>query len=154
MLLGGDVVVISVTNSPLFFEASVELEALASEIASKAIVGAGVSLESISITFFEGEISEEADKQREFFFLIKDNQAVLQPIFNFDTTGPITLAEFEVFIANVETPLGEEQQKCIFKEVETRSQAIGDPETLDPTTVEFYPLNNGHCWTGWASALY
>jgi hypothetical protein len=139
MLLGGDVVVISVTNSPEFYTASAELETLASEIAAKAIVVAAVPLESISVTFFEGEISEEADKQRVFIFLVKDNKAVLQPILSFDATGPITLAEFEVFFANMERPLGEEQEKCVLKEVETRSRAIGDPETLDPTTVALLP---------------
>ena len=60
--------------------------------------------------------------------------------FNFDATGPLTLAEIQAnFLALMEEPLKGEQRECVLRVVEERARAAGDPETLDPTTVEFLP---------------
>lgn len=58
----------------------------------------------------------------------------------FDATGPLTLAEVQAnFLDRMDVPLEGERRECVFSEVEERALAAGDPETLDPTTVEFLP---------------
>jgi hypothetical protein len=60
--------------------------------------------------------------------------------FVLDSKGPLTLAEVRAnFIDHMEGPLEGARRDCVFREVEERTRAAGDPETLDPTTVEFLP---------------
>ena len=60
--------------------------------------------------------------------------------FVFDATGPLTLAEMQAnFFVFMEEPLNGKRRQCVFSEVEDRARAAGDPEMLDPTTVEFLP---------------
>ena len=63
--LGGDVVVINVANSPLYRKDSAELQTAATDIAAQAIAFAAVPLASVSVTFHEGDVSEEAEKMRD-----------------------------------------------------------------------------------------
>ena len=58
----------------------------------------------------------------------------------FDATGPLTLAEFEAnYLVHLDEPLEGSQRECVFREIEARAAAAGDPETLDPSTVDFLP---------------
>ena len=58
--------------------------------------------------------------------------------FNLDATGPLTLAEIQAnFFSFMEEPLEEGLKECVFREVAERARAVGDPETLDPATLEF-----------------
>jgi hypothetical protein len=58
----------------------------------------------------------------------------------FEATGPLTLVEVEAnFLAFMDEPLEGARRDCVFSEVEDRARAAGDPETLDPATVEFLP---------------
>jgi hypothetical protein len=136
-LVAGDVVVINVANSPLYRKGQSELESLATGIAEQTIVHIAAPLESIAITFHEGEVSEDAEKMREFIFLVMDNRPVLQPYVDVDATGPLTAEEVQAAIARLGDSLNGEQLECIREEVMKRAQTAGDPETLDPATVEF-----------------
>jgi hypothetical protein len=58
----------------------------------------------------------------------------------FDATGPLTLAEFEAnFLIHLDEPLEGKHRECVLREIEARAAAAGDPETLDPSTVDFLP---------------
>ena len=60
----------------------------------------------------------------------------------FDATGPLTLAEIESnFFSFMDEPIEDERRECVFREVEDRARAAGDPETLEPSTVEFLPTD-------------
>lgn len=57
-----------------------------------------------------------------------------------DATGPLTLAEVQAnFLDRMDGPLTAEQKECIYREVAERARAAGDPETLDPATLELLP---------------
>ena len=57
----------------------------------------------------------------------------------FDATGPLSIAEVDAnFISRMEVR-DEAQRQCVLREVEQRAAAAGDPETLDPASVEFLP---------------
>lgn len=57
-----------------------------------------------------------------------------------DATGPLTLEEVEAnFLSRVDLDLSEQRRECVYREVEARARAAGDPETLDPATVEMLP---------------
>ena len=139
-LVEGDVVVINVANSPLYRESLAELEAAATVIAAQAVEFMPEPLESISVTFYEGEITEEAEKSRLFVFLLEENQPVLQPLLATDATGPLTLAEIQALLVGMDELLVEERETCVLTEIQDRAKAAGDPETLDPATVEFLPV--------------
>lgn len=138
--VGENVVVINIANSPLYSEGRTELETAATGIAAQAITASEVPLESISVTFHEGEVSEETGKIREFVFLVKKNKAILQPLLSDDATGPLTLHEVQALFVSSDASLSEEREKCVLREIESRAHAAGDPETLDPATVEFLPV--------------
>ena len=57
----------------------------------------------------------------------------------FDETGPLTVAEVEANFINRMEVRDEAQRECVLREVEQRAAAAGDPEMLDPATVEFLP---------------
>lgn len=145
-LVSGDVVLINVAGSPLYGQPESELEALATEIAEQAIEFSTASLESIAITFHEGEVSEDPGKMREFVFLVKDNRPDLQPYLDVNARGPLTSDEIETrFIDPFFESLTAEQRACVLAEVESLALDAGDPETLDPANVDFLspePWNN------------
>jgi hypothetical protein len=137
-LVAGDVMVIMVAGSPFYRGAQSELEALATEIAEQAIVFSTTPLESIAVTFYEGEVSEDPDKMREFIFLVMENRPVLQPYLEVDATGPLTLAEVQtLFTDQLDESLTADRKQCVLTEVEKLARDAGDPETLDPARVEF-----------------
>ena len=62
--------------------------------------------------------------------------------FIFDATGPLTLAEVQAnFLRLMDEPVDDRQRDCVFGEIEGRARAAGDPEVLDPATVEFLPAD-------------
>ena len=63
-------------------------------------------------------------------------------VFMSEATGPLTVAEVEAnFLALMDEPLSGERKQCVLQEVEERARAAGDPEVLDPATVEFLPAD-------------
>ena len=144
-LVSGDIVLIDVANSPSYQEAQTELEALATEIAKQTIEYSAAPLESIVITFHEDEISEDSKKMREFIFLVIENRPVLQPDLDDDATGPLTLIEVQTYFSDVmEESLTTEQKECVLSEVEKLARGAGDPETLDPASVEYLSAETWH----------
>ena len=142
--VGRDVVVIDVAHSSLYHGKPAELEATATDIAAQAVAFTSVPLESVSVTFHEGEVSEKAEKMRGFIFLIKENQPVLQPLLNPDLTGPLTLTEIQALFVGLDEPLEPRHEKCVLSEIGDRARAAGDPETLDPVSVELLPVETWH----------
>jgi len=136
-LVGGDVIVITVASSPFYQATQQELEAQATEIAEQAMGFTEAPLESIAITFYEGEVSDDPEKMREFIFLVMENRPVLQPYFDVDATGPLTPDEIQAAIDRLGETLAEDQRECVRGEVEQRARDAGDPETLDSESVEF-----------------
>ncbi len=137
-LAGGDVVVINVASSPHYRADPLELETLATDIAEQTIAFSPAPLESIALTFHEGAVSEDPEKMREFIFLVMEGQPVLQPHLDVDSTGPLTLLEIQNnFLVHLEESLTNEQRACVPEEVERLAFIAGDPETLDPASVEF-----------------
>ena len=101
-------------------------------------------LESIVITFYEDRETDSSDKEREFIFLIMKNRPVLQPHLPRNATGPLTKEEIQVAIVRmdqsydqVEKSLTDEHRECVLATLEKRAAEAGDPEDLDPATVEF-----------------
>lgn len=137
-MVGGDVVVIDVAGSPLYRAAPLELETLATEIAEETIVFSPAPLESIAITFHEGAVSEDPDRMRQFIFLVMEGSPVLQPLLDANASGPLTVSEIRTFfIDEMGDSLTGEQRECLLEEVEKLARNAGDPETLDPASVEF-----------------
>lgn len=61
-------------------------------------------------------------------------------VFVFDATGPLTLGEIQSnFLSFMDEPLSEERRECVYRELADRARAAGDPETLNPATVELLP---------------
>ena len=112
MLLGGDVVVLEIAGSPLYSESAPVLEAAAMDIAAQAVDAVEAPLEGIVIGFHEGEISEDADKTREFVFAVIEGRPILQPDFDFDATGPLTAEEIDAAIDRLGEPVTEAQKQC------------------------------------------
>jgi len=60
--------------------------------------------------------------------------------YNFDATGPLTVEEFEAnFLMHLDEPLEGKHRDCVLREIKARAADAGDPETLDPSTVDFLP---------------
>ena len=130
--------VIMVAGSPFYRGTRSELEALATEIAEQAIVFSTTPLESVAITFYEGEVSEDPDKMREFIFLVMEDRPVLQPYLDVDATGPLTLGEVQaLFTDRLDESLTADRMECVLTEVAKLARDTGDPETLEPARVEF-----------------
>ena len=143
-LLGGDVVIIDVSGSPSYRMQETELGGLATEIAEQAMEYAGKPLESIVVTFHEDRETGSSDKEREFIFLIMKNRPVLQPHLPRNATGPLTKEEIQAAIVRIdqsydqmEKSLTDEHRECVLATLERRAADAGDPEDLDPATVEF-----------------
>jgi len=135
--VAGDIVLIDVAGSPRYTAAPEELETLATEIAAQAIAAQDAPLESIVVTFHEGEGSADPEKMREFIFLVIEDRPVLQPYPDVEATGPLTPEEVQAAIGRLGDSLGEQQMACVRSEIEQRARLAGDPETLDPATFEF-----------------
>jgi hypothetical protein len=57
--------------------------------------------------------------------------------FVLDAKGPLTLEEVKTnLMGQTDKPFQEIRRECIDREIEKRAQAAGDPETLDPATIE------------------
>lgn len=144
LLLGGDILVIDVAGSPVYREPQPALEAVATGIAEQAIASSTGPLESIAITFHEGEISADPERMREFIFFITENRPVLQPYLDLDATGPLTPEEIQAAVGRIEdsfdsldASLAAERRVCMRGEVERRAHMAGDPATLDPADMEY-----------------
>lgn len=136
-LMGGDVVVIDVTGSPRFQDPLEELEALASELATQAQAAAGRPLESIIVTFQPGPDAPQPVRERDFIFVVQEGRPVLQPAFDVDATGPMTAEELDQAVGRIGDGLTPTQRACVAERLEASATAAGDPERLDPETVEF-----------------
>ena len=69
-LVGSDVVVIMIGKSPLYERPAPELEPVAADLAAQAIRFVDVPLESVAVTFVEGDVHDEAEGEKEFLFLV------------------------------------------------------------------------------------
>lgn len=137
-LVSGDVMLIDVAGSPSYWKAPPELQALATGIAKQAIAFAAAPLESIMVTFHEAAVTEDPKKMQEFIFLVVDNRPILQPLPDLDATGPLTLEDFQIHLADrMDQSLSAEQRECVVGKVEKLARNAGDPETLDLTNVKF-----------------
>jgi type IV pilus biogenesis protein CpaD/CtpE len=59
-----------------------------------------------------------------------------------DAQGPLTLEELQVSFDNeVGRQLSSREKECVLREVAERAFSAGDPEALDPATVEFIPID-------------
>lgn len=140
--VGGDVVVIDVAGSPLYGGSDADLEAAARDIAGQAVAASVEPLESIAVTFHESEVSDDPGTMREFIFLVREGRPELQPQIDFDATGPLKPEAFRPSLERLEKTMTAEQVDCVRREVEARARAAGDPETLDPATVELLPADH------------
>jgi len=60
--------------------------------------------------------------------------------FMLDAKGPLTLEEVRANLLNqTDETFQESRRECIYREIEERAQAAGDPESLDPATIELLP---------------
>jgi hypothetical protein len=142
-LVGGDVVLIDVAGSPLFGVTGPELETVAAGIAEQAIDYTDAALVSVAVTFHQGPVSDDPEKQREFIFLVSDGRPTLQPLLDFDATGPLTSEEVQaLFIDPMGETLAIQDMDCIMEEVDRLTREAGDPESLDPAAVEFLPTDS------------
>jgi len=153
-LVAGDVVVIDVAGSPFYGHDQPELENLATDIAEQTVAFVSVPLESIAVTFHEGEISENTEKQGQFIFLVTENRPVLQPYIDDDVTGPLTDEELEAAVDRLGESVSGEQRECVLGEVVQRAAAAGDPETLDPAGVEFLSVRTWDDLDAFAKRLF
>ena len=65
--------------------------------------------------------------------------------FVFDASGPLTLHEIQSnYLVFMDEPLEGKRKECVFIEIQKGASAAGDPESLDPETVEFLPVENWH----------
>jgi len=62
--------------------------------------------------------------------------------FPFNTEGPLTQDEIDYFLSKLQQPQSEAYQACMSLEAKLRAEKIGDPETLDPSTVDLLPTDH------------
>ena len=63
-----------------------------------------------------------------------------------DALGPLTLEELKISFDNeVGRQLSNREKECVLREVAERAFSAGDPEALEPATVEFLPVDQ---WDG------
>lgn len=152
-LVGGDVVVIDVAGSPLYHADPPQLERSATDLAEQTTEFSAAPLESILITFHEGGISENPKKQRQFVFLVMEGRAVLQPHFDLDASGPLTPEEIQAAVDGLDESFIGERKECVLAEVEKRARAAGDPEILDPASVDFLTAETWNDLDGFGKRL-
>ncbi len=63
----------------------------------------------------------------------------------FDARGPLTAAEIDAFGAKLAASVGADVAACIKKEAVIRAAQAGDPQTLNPLTVDMLPAKD---WSG------
>jgi len=136
-LVGGDILLITVTGSPLFQADPSELETQAIAIAEQAMAFDPAPLESMVITFYERSVYDDEDTARELIFLVMDGRPMLQPDLDVEATGPLTPDEIDAVMERLDDTLADDQKTCVREEVKERARAAGDPELLDPASVEF-----------------
>ena len=136
-LVGGDILLITVTGSPLFQADPSELETQATAIAEQAMAFDPAPLESMVITFYERSVYDDADTAREFIFVVMDGRPMLQPDLDVEATGPLTPDEIDAVMDRLDDTLADDHKTCVREEVQERARAAGDPELLDPASVEF-----------------
>ncbi|MGB5494742.1 MAG: hypothetical protein WBM97_09720 [Sedimenticolaceae bacterium] len=160
-LLGGDVVIIDVSGSPSYRMQETELGGLATEIAEQAMEYAERPLESIVVTFYEDRETDGSDKEREFIFLVMKNRPVLQPHLPRNATGPLTNEEIQAAIVRMdqsydqmEKSLTDGHRECVLATLERRAAGAGDPEHLDPATVEFLTSDTWYLLDGSAKRIF
>ena len=73
-LLGGNVVAINIEDAPQFNAPQKSLEKAALLMAELSIKHVSTPLESISVTFYPHEISDDPESMRELIFLVRDNR--------------------------------------------------------------------------------
>lgn len=146
-LVARDVVIIDVAGSPLYRTTRPELETVATDMAEQAITFTSSPLESIAITFHESGVSDDPEKMQEFIFLVMENRPVLQPNIDTDATGPLTPEEVHAAIDRLGTSLTENQKSCVLGEVQKLADVAGNPETLDPASVEFLSATTAETWS-------
>lgn len=152
--VGGDVVVISIEGSPAWSDSPEVLESKATGIATQAIGYVEVPLESIVITFYEDVVTDHAEKIREFIFLVVDDSPVLQPSFDLNASGPLTLDELQtLFLDGMEDVLKDENRACVLNEVELLASRYGDPETLDPAEIDYLSADTWQVLDGFSKRL-
>lgn len=61
-----------------------------------------------------------------------------------NSSGPLTRDEIQHFASNMHESLGDELADCIIEEATVRASSIGDPEMLDPNSVDLLPADH---WT-------
>jgi hypothetical protein len=70
---------------------------------------------------------------------------LIQPSLFDSNNGPLTKEEIQEFASNMTSnmreSIGDEVAECLLKEAIARSAKLGDPETLDPISVELLPVN-------------
>lgn len=65
------------------------------------------------------------------------------PPYIFGRTGPLTLEEVRVnLVDRMDTELSEARRECVYREIQASAAAAGDPESLDPATVEAMPTKS------------
>ena len=70
----------------------------------------------------------EAEMEDQLFFV------------DWEATGPLTLSQLNLNESHERfTAQSADQQKCVRNEIKARARAAGDPESLDPTTVDLLP---------------
>jgi len=136
-LVGGDILLITVTGSPLFQADPSELETQAIAIAEQALSIDPATIESMVITFYERSVYDDEDTARELIFLVMDGRPMLQPDLDVEATGPLTPDEIDAVMERLDDTLADDQKTCVREEVKERARAAGDPELLDPASVEF-----------------
>jgi|GEM_PF-1943705 len=55
--------------------------------------------------------------------------------------GSLSSDEIQFFASKMRESLGDDIADCMIKEASFRASQLGDPETLDPTTVELLPAD-------------
>ena len=55
--------------------------------------------------------------------------------------GPLTGNEIQYLTSKMKESIGDEVAECLLKVATVRASKLGDPETLDPTTVELLPVD-------------
>ncbi len=56
-------------------------------------------------------------------------------------SGPLSREEIQSFASEMKESVGDEVAQCLSTEATARAAKLGDPETLDPSTVELLPVD-------------
>lgn len=137
--VSGDAVVISVEASNRFQEPDQVLEALATDIVAQALKAQTDPVESVIITFYQNQITDDPAQMRDYVYLVNDGIPVLQPDFDFYASGPLSTAELEMSLDQLGDAIAEDQRPCVLEQMQQRAKAAGDPETLAAESLPSLP---------------